>query len=407
MSDAEVSPAARAALAAGAAPGARTGRAAAVKGKRAAAADQNGRAAAADQDSRAAARRAGLRWVSDGQPGLTRVPHGKTHRFVDERGRAVRDAATLERIRRLAIPPAWQDVWICKLPQGHLQATGRDARGRKQYRYHADWAAGRGQTKFDSLRRFGNVLPRIRRRVQQVLAPVGKNPRVAATPTRTLVLATLVRLLDTTWLRIGNTEYARSNRSYGLSTLRNRHAAVQGDELRLSFVGKSGVRHDTRISDRRVARVVRRCRELPGQELFQYVDADGTPHRIDSADVNEWLAEAAGERVTAKDFRTWHGSVLALELTLAACADQEEGMPPTRATQVLKAVAQRLGNTPAVCKKAYVHPRVLGLGDALATEAGRATLRGERWARPSAPQRGLSAPELMLMALLRTRPREA
>jgi DNA topoisomerase-1 len=356
-------------------------------------------AAGPDAVAARAARRAGLRWVSDNEPGIRRVAaDGKGFDYRSAAGRPLRDDAVLARIRALAIPPAWQDVWICTQADGHLQATGRDARGRKQYRYHPDWQAGRGQTKFDELRRFGQVLPRIRARVQRELAPAARGRAVV--PTRTRVLATLVRLLDTTWLRIGNAEYARSNGSYGLSTLRNRHAGVRGDELQLSFVGKAGVRHEVRISDRRVARMVRRCRELPGQELFQYQDDDGSVHRIDSTDVNEWLAEAAGTRVTAKDFRTWHGSVQALELTLAACA---EGAGPCRPTEVLAAVARRLGNTPAVCRKAYIHPRVLALGAALSDAAARAELRGRGWAQEAPPARGLSAAERRLLALLRSR----
>jgi DNA topoisomerase-1 len=305
----------------------------------------------------------------------------------------VRDASTLERIRRLAIPPAWEQVWISPHADSHLQATGRDARGRKQYRYHADWQAGRGQTKFDGLRRFGMVLPRLRRRVQQALSGPDE-------PTRERVLAALVRLLDTTWLRIGNEAYARENGSYGLSTLRNRHAGVKGDAIELSFVGKSGVRHQVRLTDRRVARIVRRCRELPGQELFRYLDADGVSHAVDSADVNAWLAVAAGERVTAKDFRTWHGSVLALQLTLKACA---EGAEPCRPAEVVAAVARRLGNTAAVCRKAYIHPRVLAASEALGDEAARAALRGLPWATAPAARTGLSAAERQLMALLRSR----
>ncbi len=339
-----------------------------------------------------AARSAGLRWLNDAGPGIAReaIPGG--FRYRDAQGRLVRDADTLARIRQLAIPPAWQRVWISPHADSHLQATGRDARGRKQYRYHAGWMAGRGQTKFDGLLRFGAVLPRLRRRVQRALAGPGA-------PTRERVLATLVRLLDTTWLRIGNGSYARENGSYGLSTLRNRHAGVQGDAIQLSFVGKSGVRHSVSVRDRRVARIVRRCRELPGQELFRYVDEQGESHALDSADVNAWLAEAAGLRVTAKDFRTWHGSVLALQLTLQACA---EGAEPCRPQQVLARVALRLGNTPAVCRKAYIHPRVLALGESLGDETGRAALRSQAWTRPGA-RAGLSAAERQLMALLRSR----
>ncbi|RZL40682.1 MAG: DNA topoisomerase IB [Rubrivivax sp.] len=344
-----------------------------------------------------AARRAGLRWTNDVQPGLTRRARTEGgFDYLDTRGqrsKLVRDEATLTRIRKLAIPPAWTDVWISPEADSHLQATGRDARGRKQYRYHADWQAGRGQTKFDSLRRFGAVLPRLRRRVQQALSGPDE-------PTRERVLATLVRLLDTTWLRIGNASYARENGTYGLSTLRNRHAGIKGDAIELSFVGKSGVRHQVRLTDRRVARIVRRCRELPGQELFRYLDEDGNSHAVGSADVNAWLSAAAGEHVTAKDFRTWHGSVLALELTLQACG---EAAQPCKPTEVVAAVARRLGNTAAVCRKAYIHPRVLTAAESLGDEAARAALRGLPWAVAPAPKTGLSAAERRLMALLRSR----
>ena len=328
--------------------------------------------------------------------------------YRDAAGATVRDPEVLARIARLAIPPAWQDVWICADPAGHLQATGRDSRGRKQYRYHPDWSAGRGETKFDGLLNFGAVLPRIRDRVDRVL----QHQVDMKAPGRMLVLATLVRLLDTTWLRIGNADYARQNRTYGLSTLRNKHVDVRGDALRLSFVGKSGVRHEVALADRRVARVVRRCRDLPGQELFQYVDDDGSVHRIDSADVNTWLAEAAGRRVTAKDFRTWHGSVLALDLTLSACAAQAAagGAAPADvrapATQVLAAVARRLGNTPAVCRKAYIHPQVLELGSALADAAASQVLSDAPWALAPTPRRGLNLPERRLIGLLQHRRRK-
>ncbi|MCF8204858.1 MAG: DNA topoisomerase IB [Methylotenera sp.] len=341
----------------------------------------------------AQARQAGLRWIDDCQPGLRREAARGGFRYRDADGRVLRDADTLERIRRLAIPPAWDDVWISPDPDGHLQAAGRDARGRKQYRYHPDWMAGRGQTKFDGLRRFGAVLPRLRRRVQRVLAG-------PAVPTRERVLATLVWLLDTTWLRIGNTAYARENGSYGLSTLRNRHADVKGQAIELSFVGKSGVRHQVRVTDRRVARIVRRCRELPGQELFRYLDEAGESRAVGSADVNAWLLAAAGQRVTAKDFRTWHGSVLALQLTLQACA---EGAEPCRPPQVLQQVARRLGNTPAVCRKAYIHPRVLGLSEALGDEVARAAVRTQAWTRVPEGGAGLTQAERQLLALLRRR----
>ena len=338
------------------------------------------------------ARRAGLRWACDDVAGITRevTPQGFRYRGPD--GRRIRASATLQRIRKLAIPPAWVDVWISPHEDSHLQATGRDARGRKQYRYHVNWMAARGQTKFDSLLNFGAVLPSLRRRVQRTLAG-------AESPTRERVLVALVRLLDSTGMRIGNEAYARANGSYGLSTLRNRHARVEGDDLKLSFVGKSGIRHSVRISDRRVARIVRRCRELPGQTLFSYLDDEGVSHALGSADVNEWLAEAAGQRITAKDFRTWHGSVLALQLTLQACAD-EAG--ECRHQEVLQGVAKHLGNTAAVCRKAYIHPRVLELGRALADEADRSALRCQDWARVPAARDGLSVAERQLLALLRS-----
>jgi DNA topoisomerase-1 len=339
-----------------------------------------------------AARAAGLRWVSDAAPGLRRVARGERVAIVDARGRAVRDDAVLARVRRLAIPPAWREVWICADADGHLQATGVDARGRKQYRYHPDWAATRGQTKFARLRTVAAALPAVRRRVERALAG-------DATPTRERVLATLVKLLDATWLRIGNPEYARTNRSYGLSTLKVRHAALQGDTVKLSFTGKAGVRHEVALNDRRVARVVRRCRELPGQELFQWVDDAGAVHRIGSADVNAWLAEAAGTPLTAKDFRTWHGTVQALDLALAACAD---GAPPSRPAALVAEVARRLGNTPAVCRKAYIHPEVLALFEAAADADRRAGLRAQRWVLRPPPVRGLRLAERRLLGLLRS-----
>jgi DNA topoisomerase-1 len=342
----------------------------------------------------------GLVWVADTVPGIYRIRRGPDFDYRDAAGRIVRDDATLARIRKLAIPPAYESVWICADPRGHLQATGRDARGRKQYRYHVVWQQERGANKFDSLRAFGGVLPRIRARVRRDLAPAK-----TARPTRTRVLATLVRLLDTTFIRIGNEEYARGNGSYGLTTLRCRHVEVQAAELRLSFKGKSGVRHEVRLDDARVAAVVRQCRQLPGQELFQYVDEAGNVRHITSADVNEYLGEAAGAsaglRVTAKDFRTWHGSVLALEFTRRACAG-----PLVRgaAKEVLERVAKRLGNTVAVCRKSYVHPRVLDLGSALGDEQARAALWQQApWVAPAAREtgaRGLSAAERRLMTLL-------
>jgi DNA topoisomerase I len=336
----------------------------------------------------------GLVWVSDSEPGYRRVRRGDSVHYLDTRGRRIRDEAVLARIRKLAIPPAYEQVWICPLANGHLQATGRDARGRKQYRYHPLWQQQRGDDKFEAMRAFGAALPRIRRCAQRDLD--GQDGR---RPTRTLVLATLVRLLDTTFIRIGNEEYARGNGSYGLTTLRTRHAGVREGELRLSFKGKSGVRHEVTLSDRRVAAVVRRCKSLPGQELFQYVDEDGGCHKVTSADVNDYLSEIAGTRVTAKDFRTWHGSVMALEFTRAACAGERV---PGAAKQVIAQVAARLRNTVAVCRKSYIHPKVLELGALLADDDARASLLQQRWALAVGKARGgaLSAAERRLLALL-------
>jgi len=337
---------------------------------------------------------AGLVWVSDSEPGYRRVRRGDGFHYLDTAGKPIRDEAVLARIRKLAIPPAYEQVWICPLANGHLQATGRDARGRKQYRYHPLWQQQRGDDKFEAMRAFGAALPRIRRCVQRDLD--GHDGR---RPTRTLVLATLVRLLDTTFIRIGNEEYARGNGSYGLTTLRTRHAGVSAGELRLSFKGKSGVRHEVTLSDPRVAAVVRRCKSLPGQELFQYVDEDGGLHKVTSADVNDYLSEIAGTRVTAKDFRTWHGSVMALEFTRAACAGERL---PGAAKHVIAQVAARLRNTAAVCRKSYIHPKVLELGALLADDESRASLLEQRWALAAGKRRGgaLSAAERRLLALL-------
>ncbi len=336
----------------------------------------------------------GLAWVSDSEPGYRRVKHGDQVHYLDAHGKRLRDETTLARIRKLAIPPAYDDVWICAQANGHLQATGRDARGRKQYRYHAAWQQQRGDDKFEAMRAFGAALPRIRRHVQRDLA--GHDGR---RPTRTLVLATLVRLLDTTYIRIGNEAYARGNGSYGLTTLRARHAGVRDAEVQLSFKGKSGVRHEVTLSDRRVAAVVRRCKALPGQELFQYADEDGDVRKVTSADVNDYLSQIAGIHVTAKDFRTWHGSVMALEFTRAACAGERVA---GAAKKVIADVAAQLRNTPAVCRKAYIHPKVLELGAHLGDDEARAALLEQRWADAAAKSstRALSAAERRLLALL-------
>jgi DNA topoisomerase-1 len=328
----------------------------------------------------------GLVWVSDDLPGIRRLRQGDSFAYVGPDGKRIRREAELRRIRSLAIPPAYEKVWICPLPNGHLQATGRDARGRKQYRYHPEWRLAKDQDKFERMLEFGAALPRIRKRVQADLAaPVGTMPR------RATVLATIVRLLDTTYVRIGNEDYARENKSYGLTTLRQRHAAVSGDRLRLRFRGKSGKEHEVALDDPRAARVVRRCQAMPGQDLFKYVDEEGELHSVGSADVNDYIREASGSDFTAKDFRTWHGSVHALALWLEHAALERSARPSTR--ELLAQVAKRLGNTVAVCKKSYVHPRVL---DVLANELDdelRAAIETQR-------RDGLSADERRLLAFL-------
>jgi DNA topoisomerase-1 len=256
----------------------------------------------------------------------------------------------LARIRSLAIPPAYEDVWICRNPQGHLQATGRDARGRKQYRYHPNWRTHRDAAKFDHILEFGRKLPLIRRRVAQDL-------RKSGLP-RERVLATVVRLLEFTLVRVGNEEYARSNGSFGLTTLRNRHVNVRGDKLTFEFRGKSGIAHSISVNDPALARIVQRCADIPGQELFQWVDAAGERHRIDSADVNEYLRDATGGPVTAKDFRTWFATVEALE-TLRRSPAEKPSEAKKQVLATIAAVARKLGNTPSICRKCYIHPEVL------------------------------------------------
>jgi DNA topoisomerase-1 len=301
-------------------------------------------------DPVAAAKAAGLRYVRDDKPGIRRLRHGKGFRYVDPTGAPVRDADTLARIRSLAVPPACVDVWICPAANGHLQATGRDARGRKQYRYHARWRAARDETKYERVITFGLALPRIRARVEEDLARPGLP--------REKVLATVVRLLETTLIRIGNEEYARDNQSFGLTTLRNRHVEVEGATVRLAFRGKSGVRHRIDVRDKRLARIVRRLHDLPGQELFGYLE-EGQARSVDSADVNDYLREAAGQDFTAKDFRTWAGTVLAAQALDAFTAFDSETQAKRNVMEAIESVARRLGNTMTVCRKCYVHPAVV------------------------------------------------
>jgi DNA topoisomerase-1 len=341
-------------------------------------------------DGPSSARAAGLRYSNDTRPGISRRRAGRGFSYRDADGTPIRDSAVLGRIRALAIPPAWTDVWICPDPAGHLQATGRDARGRKQYRYHARWRARRDESKFERLIDFGRALPRIRRRCDADLA----RPGLA----REKVLATVVRLLETTLIRVGNDEYARLNRSFGLTTLRGRHVRVDGTTIRFRFRGKSGQRHEVGLRDRRLAAIVRRCQELPGQELFAYVDPDGEVHDIASDDVNDYLREISGADVTAKDFRTWAGTVLAYRALRAAGVAEDARDAQRNVVAAVKQTALQLGNTPAVARRSYVHPAVV---DAYLDGSFRGALLEAAESRVSPPTAADRAEELEVIALLR------
>ena len=339
-----------------------------------------------------AARSAGLRWVSDEAPGIRRLRAGRGFKYVHPSGRPLNDGRALARIRSLAVPPAWTDVWICPDPRGHIQATGRDAKGRKQYRYHARWRVARDETKYDRLLDFGRALPRIRQRVRRDLGRRGLP--------REKVLATVLRLLEKTLIRVGNEEYARANRSFGLTTLNNRHVKVRGPRIHFRFRGKSGMVHEFGIEDAELSRIVKRCQDLPGQELFQYEDGHGRRRGVGSGDVNAYLAEAAGRDFTAKDFRTWAGSVRAW-WALAAQPPPGTARQGRRAVnEAIEDVARRLGNTPAICRKAYVHPAVAEtyLDGGLRSRGGRA--RGSRSFQALRPA------EAALLGLLSARKQE-
>jgi DNA topoisomerase-1 len=302
-------------------------------------------------EARSEARQAGLRYVDDGVPGYSRRLVDGEFDYFDADGRPLRDEAELQRIRKLAIPPAYTDVWISPYKNSHLQATGRDARGRKQYRYHVAWREQRDATKYNRMLAFGRALPKLRRRVQRDLA--------RKTLCREKVLALVVQLLESTLIRVGNDEYVRSNQSYGLTTLRHRHVAIDGSRLVFNFRGKSGQRHEIALTDRKLARVVRHCRDLPGQELFQYVDADGARRAVSSDDVNDYIRAVAGDEFSAKDFRTWAGTLLTASALSAMEAFDSATEAKRNTNQAIKEVACLLGNTPAICRKCYVHPAIL------------------------------------------------
>lgn len=302
-------------------------------------------------DPPAAAKAAGLRYVTDNKPGIRREKEGEGFRYLDAKGEPVEDETTLKRIKALVIPPAWTDVWICPQANGHLQATGRDAKGRKQYRYHAKWRNVRDEVKYERMINFGKALPQIRAEVDRAL-------KLPGLP-REKMLATIVYLLEATMMRVGNEEYARTNKSFGLTTLRNRHVKVDGSDVEFRFRGKSGVYHKIHVHDRRLARIIRSTRDLPGQELFQYVDEEGETHSIDSSDVNDYLRAITGEDYTAKDFRTWSGTVLAALALQEFEKFDSETQAKKNVVRAIESVAEKLGNTPSVCRKCYVHPAVL------------------------------------------------
>lgn len=335
-------------------------------------------------DPQDAAEAAGLVYMTDDQPGISRRAVRAGFRYTKANGEPVRDEPTLDRIRKLAIPPAWTDVWICARANGHLQATGRDARGRKQYKYHPDFREVRESTKYGRMLEFARALPAIRARIAEHMALRGL--------AREKVLATVVHLLETTLIRVGNDDYARTNKSYGLTTLRNPHVKVEGSQLRFQFQGKSGKTWRLQVRDRRVARIVSSCQELPGQELFQYVGEDGQIRRVTSADVNAYLREISGMDITAKDFRTWAGTVLAALALQASQAGSTQAELKKSLRSAIEGVAARLGNTPTICRKCYVHPEILAA-------YGEGVLRLEQ----RDERAGLKPEEAAVLRLLETR----
>ena len=320
----------------------------------------------------------GLRYSRDGEKGFVRAGDAGSFEYLDDAAQRLTDEATLERIRALAIPPAWTHVWICGDERGHLQATGRDARGRKQYRYHARWRETRDADKFDHLVEFARALPRIRRLARADAALSGLPRRK--------VLAVIVQLLERTSIRVGNERYAEQNDSFGLTTMRNRHVRVKGARMEFQFRGKSGKFHRIAIDDPQLARVVRRCRDLPGQELFQYLDESGGVQSIGSSDVNEYLKEIAGREISTKDFRTWTGSVC-----VASLLRRRERVGVTHVAAAVREASRRLGNTPAICRKSYVHPRVLD-PETWRHAARRAPVRAPR---------GLRSEEALFLSIVR------
>ena len=332
----------------------------------------------------AAAREASLRYVSDAKPGLRRVAAKAGFRYLNAEGKAIRDRETLARIRALAIPPAYRDVWICPFADGHLQAIGRDDRGRKQYRYHARWREVRDGAKYGRMVEFARALPKLRRRLARDL-------RLKGLP-REKVLAAVVTLLEHTLIRVGNEEYAKQNGSFGLTTLRDRHVDISGVTMHFHFKGKSGVKADIELQDKRLAKVLRQCQDLPGQDLFQFVDDGGVQHTIGSADVNDYLRDATGQDFTAKDFRTWNGTVQAAAALGAMLVFQSMAEAKRNVVGAIAEVAKRLNNTSAVCRKCYIHPSVI--------EAYLSGTFADAGRKPAKSIRGLKAEENSVLRLL-------
>jgi DNA topoisomerase-1 len=339
-----------------------------------------------------AAAKAGLQYVNDSARGIRREKRGGAFRYLGPDEKTIRDRKTLARISALAIPPAWKDVWICRRPNGHLQATGHDARGRKQYRYHARWREIRDESKYENLIQFARTLPRIRRRVASHLRKRGLP--------REKVLAAVVKLLETTLVRVGNDEYAKTNNSYGLTTVRDRHAEVKGSRIRIEFKGKSGINHEVDVRDSQIAKIVGQCQDLPGQELFQYVDDEGAVRDIGSSDVNEYLREISGQDFTAKDFRTWAGTALAAQALQEFEDFDTKAAAKRNITKAIERVAERLGNTKAVCRKCYVHPAVI---DAYMDRSLVATLKERTEKELKTSLSRLPAEEAAVLALLQQR----
>ena len=334
----------------------------------------------------------GLRYVSDTSPGYRRKRSGTSFSYFDKDGARITNKDIVRRIKSIGIPPAYESVWICPSPNGHIQATGLDARGRKQYRYHPKWRELRDQNKYEHIMKFAAILPLLRRRVAADMKRQGL--------AREKILATVVSLLEKTLIRVGNAEYASHNKSYGLTTMRRKHVAISGDTLRFEFTGKSGKQWKLKVADKRIAAILKRCADIPGHELFKYLDDDGKPHTVDSGDVNAYIKELTAQDFTAKDFRTWAGTVLAA----LALSEFEKYDNQTQAKRnvvaAIEDVAKQLGNTPAICRKCYIHPEVLSAymsGDLVKMIEGKIADKFKRqYAR-------LSADEVMVLAFLRKR----